>query len=265
MPRRTAATGLLLAAALWVAALAAPARTAEPTREVTIFAAASLTSVLGEIAERYEADGQGSLRLVHAASSALAKQILHGAPADLFLSANPQWMDHLEARAAIEPESRLDLLGNRLVLIAPEDQALDIEIAPAFPLAAALGERRLAIGDPGHVPAGIYAAAALETLGVWAELAPRAAYAAHVRAALALVESGAAGAGIVYASDATISTRVRLLGAFPADSHPAIRYPMAIIAGRDSPDVRKVVAYLRSPSAAEIFAHHGFQPLAAEP
>ncbi len=257
-----AATALLFAAALLLGAAAPDARSEEP---VTVFAAASLTLALGEIAEAYRAQGGGALRPVHAASSALAKQILHGAPADLYISANPQWMDHLEARAAIEPGSRVALLGNRLVLVAPKRRPLDLAIEPGFALAESLGERRLAMGDPAHVPAGIYAEAALRHLGVWPELAAKAAFTAHVRAALALVEGGGAGAAIVYASDAQASRRVQLVGSFPPDSHPPIRYPMALVAGRDGAGARDLAAYLRGAEAAAIFARHGFEPLRAAP
>ena len=250
---------LLLGAVLCGATTAGPAASED---EVSVFAAASLTTAFIEIAEVY--DG-GDLRPVHAASSALAQQILHGAPADLYISANPQWMDHLEDRQAIEPESRHDLLGNRLVLVVPARRPLGLTIGPGFPLADALGTRRLAMGDPAHVPAGIYAKAALESLGVWQAVAPKAAFSAHVRAALALVESGGAGAGIVYASDAAASARVRPIGAFPADSHPPIRYPMAIVAGRDRTAVRRLAGFLRGPDAAAIFARHGFEPLTSAP
>ena len=248
--------------ALGLAALPAAAESDEP---VTVFAAASLTSAFVELSEAYKTGGGGSLRPVHAASSALAKQILHGAPADLYISANPQWMDHLQGKEAIEPDSRVDLLGNRLVLVAPEDHPMDLKIEPGFPLAAALGERRLAMGDPTHVPAGIYGRSALESLGIWSEISPKAAFAAHVRAVLALVESGAAGAGIVYASDAAASQRARQVGVFPAESHPPIRYPMAIVAGRDRPAVQRLASYLRGAEAARVFARHGFEPLIAAP
>lgn len=263
MTARARALGCALLAALLSLPAAGPrAGSDEP---VTVFAAASLTSALAEIAAAFEASGAGRLRPVHAASSALAKQILHGAPADLYISANPQWMDHLQARGAIEAGSRRDLLANRLVLVVPERRPLDLAIAPGFPLAAALGKRRLAMGDPAHVPAGIYAQEALRSLGVWQEVAPKAAFTANVRAALALVESGGAGAAIVYASDAAASRRVRLLGRFPADSHPPIRYPLAIVAGRGSPAVRAVAAHLAGPSARAVFAANGFEPLAAAP
>ena len=181
--------GLLLA--FWIADGAGRAH----GDEVTIFAAASTTNAVTDLANAFERRGAIGVRPVFAASSTLAKQIAHGAPADLFLSASPAWMDYLDAKDALAPGSRVDLLSNRLVLIAPRDSGLSLTVEPGFPLAEALGGGRLAIGDPAHVPAGIYAKAALLSLGVWDAVGPRAAAAANVRAAMALVERGAAAAG----------------------------------------------------------------------
>lgn len=254
--------------ALAIALLAAwllPGRVAAED-PVTLFAAASLTGVAGELAEAYGATGRPRPRLVFAASSALAKQIERGAPADLFISANPEWMDYLERRGLLEPDSRVDLLANRLVLIAAQDSPIDLEIAPGFALPEALAraDSRLVVGDPDHVPAGLYAKAALRSLGVWDRLAPRLAAASDARAALALVERGAAAAGVVYASDALISRRVRRVATFPADSHPPIRYPLATVAGRDRPAVPAFGAFLRSPEAAARFEAWGFTALPAD-
>ncbi len=243
-----------LATALFVL-VGSPARADQP---VTIFAAASTMEAVNAVARAYEAGGRGSVRPVFAASSTLALQIARGAPADLFLSANTAWMDDLERRGAIEPRTRIDLLGNALVLIAPPKSPLDLEIAPGFALAAALSERRLAMGDPAHVPAGIYAKAALERLGVWSRVAGRAAFLGDVRAALTLVDRGEAAAGIVYASDARVAPRVRVVGAFPADSHPPIVYPLAVVAGRRGPAVMALYAYLRGPEARALFRARGF-------
>ncbi len=243
-----------LATALLVL-VGSPARADQP---VTIFAAASTMEAVNAVARAYEAGGRGSVRPVFAASSTLALQIARGAPADLFLSANTAWMDDLERRGAIEPRTRIDLLGNALVLIAPPKSPLDLEIAPGFALAAALSERRLAMGDPAHVPAGIYAKAALERLGVWSRVAGRAAFLGDVRAALTLVDRGEAAAGIVYASDARVAPRVRVVGAFPADSHPPIVYPLAVVAGRRGPAVMALYAYLRGPEARALFRARGF-------
>lgn len=234
---------------------------ADDAATVTIFAAASTTNAVNEISALYEAAGRATVRPVYAASSTLAKQIARGAPADLFLSANTAWMDLLAEQAALEPGSSRTLLGNELVLVAPSDSTLSLDVKPGFALAAALGRGRLAIGDPAHVPVGIYAKAALEALGVWGEVEGKTAVTANVRAALALVESGAAAAGIVYASDAKVSERIRLVGRFPPDSHPAIGYPLALVAGRDSPTVRAFYDFLQGPEAAAVFARHGFRPL----
>lgn len=240
----------------------APARAGE----VTIFAAASTKDAVEDLARRYMAAGGDPVRTVFAASSTLAKQIVQGAPADIFLSANPAWMDYLAAHDALDPGSRVDLLGNVLVLIVPRagdtaaDDLGDLSAARLADLLQAqhLGDRPLAIADPGHVPAGIYAKAALEAFGLWQGLAERAVRTADVRAALALVDRGEAAAGIVYATDAAISARVRIVGRFPAGSHPPIVYPLALIAGRASASARRFYEHLRSAEAAAVFRAHGF-------
>ena len=250
-----------IAACLAVMALAlmgALPATAGDTQEVTLFAAASTTEAINDVVRAFEASGRGKLKPVFAASSMLAQQIAQGAPADVFLSANTAWMDHLTERGFIELKSRTGLLGNTLVLIAPNDSAFDVAIGPGFPLADALGERRLAMGDPAHVPAGLYAKAALETLGVWPEVAAKAAYAGNARAALALVDRGEAAAGIVYATGALISPRVRIVARFPEASHPDIVYPLAVVTGRRSAAVDSLYAFLHGPQAQAIFRAHGF-------
>ncbi|MCH7693375.1 MAG: molybdate ABC transporter substrate-binding protein [Proteobacteria bacterium] len=256
-----------LAALVWGAgAGASSARGAEAapadTPRVMVFAAASTTAALSEIAARFAARGKGRAVMSFASSSTLAKQIANGAPADIYLSANPGWMDYLARENAIEPATRLDLLGNRLVLVAPAGSALRVRIAPAFPLAEKLGEGRLAIGDPDHVPAGIYGRAALRRLGAWPALAGRVARTQDVRGALVLVERGEAAAAVVYATDAALTDRVRVVATFPADSHPPIRYPIAIVAGRDRPEVRRFYEFLTSPEAARVFTRHGFTVIA---
>ena len=225
--------------------------------DVTMFAAASTTDALGEIARAHEAEGHGRIVISFAASSTLAKQIENGAPADLYLSADEVWMDYLDSRRLIVPASRIDYLGNKLVLIAPRDSTLALTISPGFPLAASLGDGRLAMGDPDHVPAGIYGKAALEKLGVWQQVASRLARAEDVRGALAYVERGEAAAGIVYASDAA-RAEVRVVATFPPDTHPPIRYPMALVAGRDTPAARAFYDYLRGPAARAVFERYGF-------
>jgi molybdate transport system substrate-binding protein len=257
-----AATGLILAL---IAAL--PARAAD----VLVFAAASTTNALTEIADM--ATQQGLVRMVpvFASSSALARQIANGAPADIYVSANVRWMDYLDKNGAIARDTRTDLLGNSLVLVAPKGGRLAASpaagiIGDDYPLAARLGGGRLALGDPAHVPAGIYARQALEALGLWAAMADRLAPTANVRAALALVERGEADAGVVYATDAAVvASKVAVIGTFPASSHAPIIYPATILAGRDREEVRRVFAFLTSAKAAAVFARHGFTPLAVKP
>jgi molybdate transport system substrate-binding protein len=225
---------------------------------VTLFAAASTINAIAAVARAYEEGGGNKIRTVFAASSTLARQIAQGAPADLYLSANMAWMADLESRGAIEPGTRANLLGNTLVLIAPKRSSVEIEIAPGFPLANALGDRRLAMGDPAHVPAGIYAKAALTKLGVWPEVSARVAYLGDVRGVLAMVDRGEAAAGIVYASDIHDFGRVRVLGRFPAESHPTIVYPLAVVAGRAASEVMDFYEFLRGPQAWTLFGAQGF-------
>ncbi len=251
----------LLAAALAMPAVASVRAPAHAQAPATLFAAASTTDAITAIAAAFSAGEHGSLRPVFAASSTLAQQIVRGAPADLYLSANGAWMDFLAARGAIEADSRVDVLSNRLVLIAPADSTLSIRIAADFDLAPALGKGRLVMGEPSHVPAGTYAKAALQTLGVWPQVAPKVAYMADVRAALALVGRGEAVAGIVYATDAAVSAKVRIVDMFPPDSHPPITYPLAIVAGRRTPATVALYAFLRGTEAQAIFRAHGFVPV----
>jgi molybdate transport system substrate-binding protein len=194
-----------------------------------------------------------------ASSSTLAKQIENGAPADIYISANPKWMDYLGERQMIETDSRVDLLGNRIVLIVPTDSAVrTVPIVPAFDLAGLIGDGRLAMGDPDHVPAGIYGKQALDALGVWSAVEARVARAKDVRAALALVERGEAPFGVVYATDAAISDKVRVVGVFPETSHPSIVYPVAVVAGKRSAAVNRFMDLLRSPDARGVFEKFGF-------
>jgi molybdate transport system substrate-binding protein len=229
---------------------------AEPP--VTLFAAASTIDAVAAAARAYEAGGGGRVRTVFAASSTLARQIAQGAPADLYLSASTAWMDELEGRGVLEPGSRIDLLGNTLVLIAPSRHPVTLDIAPGFALAGALDDRRLAMGDPAHVPAGIYARAALTRLGVWPEVSSRVAYLGDVRAALAMVDRGEAALGIVYASDVRNAARVQVVGKFPAGSHPAIVFPLAVVAGRGRAEVLAFYEFLQTPRARALFEAQGF-------
>jgi molybdate transport system substrate-binding protein len=252
MLRGAAAATLLIAAT----------GTGPAAADMLLFAAASTTTAMEEVMDVFARRGLGAVRASFAGSSALAQQIANGAPADIFVSANRQWMDFLSRQKAIVTTSRVDLLGNRLVLVVPDAAPPPAGNASAFPLARALGDGRLAIGDPDHVPAGIYARAALINLRVWDTVAARLAPMADVRAALALVERGEAAAGIVYATDARVARGVRVVGLLPADSHPPIVYPAAIVDGHDRPPVRRFLEFLTSPLAAAIFARHGFAAVA---
>ena len=254
--RRAGAAAVFSTAFLTAIFFASGAPRAEPP--VTLFAAASTVEAVAAVARAYQTGGGGRVRTVFAASSTLARQIAQGAPADLFLSANAAWMDEVEGRGVLEPDSRIDLLGNTLVLIAPKRSSVEIEVAPGFPLADVLEDRRLAMGDPAHVPAGIYAKAALKELGVWRSVSARVAYLGDVRAALAMVDRGEAAVGIVYASDVRGAARVRVVDRFPAESHPAIVYPLAVIAGRGRPEVLAFYEFLQSLQARSLFESLGF-------
>lgn len=253
-PALCRAMAALAGIALAGAGSAAPARAADET--VHIFAAASTTDAVRAIAERYAADHDVTVRTVFAASSTVAKQVAAGAPADIYLSANVEWMDWLAKRGEIRVDTRRTLLRNRLVVVAPESRPDLAEIAE---LPAYLGDRRLAMGDPSHVPAGIYAKEALRSLGLWDTLRTRSAFGADVRAALALVGRGEASAGMVYATDARISDDVRVVATVPQRHHTPIRYPVAIVKGQANDTVRDVFAYLQGHRAAEIWRAHGFE------
>ncbi|KAA6047974.1 MULTISPECIES: molybdate ABC transporter substrate-binding protein [Pantoea] len=229
--------------------------------KITVFAAASLTNALQEIATRYQQQSGTEVVSSFASSSTLARQIEQGAPADLFISADQQWMDDAAAKQSIEAETRVTLLGNDLVLIAPKAAgAAPVTISAATNWKNLLQGQRLAVGDPAHVPAGIYAKAALQKLGAWQQLASQLAPASNVRAALALVERNETPYGIVYGSDAVASKGVMVAGRFPADSHPPVEYPMAIVNAHQNAAVTAFWHYLQGPEAAAIFKQYGFTP-----
>ncbi len=257
LPRRTVLSAL---AALAAVTLPSAASEAQPSRagDVLIFAAASTAEAVAAVGALYAVQSGVKIRSVFAASSALARQVAHGAPADIFLSANRKWIDWLAAKNRIVAASRRDLFGNRLVLVVPRSSPLKFRIRRGFPLARHLGSGRLALADPDHVPAGIYARQALAWLGVWDAVGRRAARARDVRGALMLVERGEAAAGIVYATDARISSRVRVAGRIPPASHSPIAYTAALVRGRDSEAARGFFAFLASRTALGIFARHGF-------
>ncbi len=226
----------------------------------TIFAAASLEPALDQMAYMGLL-GAPAPRLVYAASSTLARQIENGAPADLYISADERWMDDVAAHHAIASATRQDLLGNALVLVAPADSHAVVDLAHgAAPVLQALGrDGRIAIALPDSVPAGIYARQALTRLHLWTALEPRIASARNVRAALNLVVLGQCPLGIVYRSDAVSEPAVKVLAAFPADSHPPIVYPVAIVQGRDNAAAHALLAALRSPRAHKVFMRWGFK------
>lgn len=224
---------------------------------VLVFAAASLKNALDEVA----AQAPVAAVVSYASSSALARQIESGAPAEVYLSADLAWMAYLEQRGRIRVDSRRNLLGNKLVLIAPAASTLRMTVEAGFPLAQSLGSGRLALGDPAHVPAGRYAKAALEFLGVWNDVRGRLAPAENVRAALALVARRETPLGVVYATDAAAEAKVRVVGAFPDGSHPPIVYPAALTVAATGERARRFLTFLGSPTARRIFEKHGFTPL----
>jgi molybdate transport system substrate-binding protein len=250
-------TWLLLGTSLF-AVHAMAADVAKPV--ITVFAAASLTNVLQDLGDAYTKDSSVAVRFSFAASSALARQIENGSPADIFFSADLDWMDYLQERKLIQPASRHDVLGNQLVLIAPLDSKITLKIAPHFALAATLGKGRLATGDPDSVPVGRYAREALTSLGVWDEVSARLVRADSVRAALAFVDRGEAALGIVYATDALIDKNVRVVDIFPESTHKAIIYPVAMTSAA-SAAAAKFISFIRGPAGDMAFRRYGFTPL----
>jgi molybdate transport system substrate-binding protein len=253
-------TGLLIFTAFCLFAACAWGTAA---REVTVFAAASLTDALQDVGRGFEADSGIDVRFSFAGSSLLARQIEAGAAADVFLSADEDWMDYLAARGLIRPGSRRDALTNRLVLVAPADATVTLKIAPKFALVETLSDGRLALADPDAVPAGRYAKAALMALGVWEAVRSKIVRAENVRVALAYVARGEAKLGIVYATDATAEPRVRIVDTFPPETHPRVVYPAALTADGDSAEARAFLDYMIGPKAAAVFRKYGFG-LAAE-
>lgn len=267
------AAGAVLAIAAGAArsqtAAAPGAAAARQAPAITVFAAASLSDALSEIARVYGARGaepggssppRALVRTSFAASSVLAKQIEAGAPADVFLSADTEWMDYLEQRHLLRAGTREDLLGNELVLIAPAGSAVQVTLEPKVDLTAALAGGRLATGDPDSVPVGRYAREALVRLGVWEQLAPRLVRAENVRMALEYVARGEATLGIVYRTDALAEKRVRLVDVFPATTHAPIVYPVALTAGANA-QAASFEAFLEGDAAREIFVRYGFARL----
>lgn len=248
---RSRSLGLLLLALATIA----PAGAAE----LLLFAAASLKPALEEIAALPEAKAIAEIKASYAASSALARQIDAGAPADIFISADLEWMDWLAARGKIAAATRFDLAGNELVLVAPRSSTLTLQLDSSTALRRALGEGRIALAEPGSVPAGKYAKAGLDRLGLWTQVQDRYVATENVRAALALAARGEVPLAAVYRSDAVSEPAVRVVAAFPPDSHPPIVYPAAALAGCDSEAARKLLQLLRSGQGQAVLARWGFR------
>jgi molybdate transport system substrate-binding protein len=253
----TCAVGVIMTMTV-VGSDAAPQTSSGAAGGVLVFAAASVQTALDELAPAIARGTGVQIRPSYAASSALARQIESGAPAELFISADLDWMDYVADRKLIRAGSRVNLLGNDLVLIAPASKPVSLAIARNFPLAAALGADRLAVADPTSVPAGKYAQAALTSLGVWPSVSSRLAAAENVRAALLLVSRGETPLGIVYKSDALADRGVVIVGTFPEASHPRIVYPAALTTPA-SDRAARVLAFLRGPEARTVFARQGFR------
>jgi molybdate transport system substrate-binding protein len=250
---------LLTAAVLTRAAGTVPA--AAQGRDVLAFAAASLKNALDDIAAQWQRESGKKAAISYAASNTLIKQIEQGAPADIFISADLDWMDYGQQKGLIKPDTRSNLLGNRLVLVAPKDSNISANIRPGFDLAALLKGGRLAMGNVDAVPAGKYGKAALEKLGAWDGIKDKIAQAESVRAALLLVARGEAPLGVVYQTDAASDPTVKIVGTFPENTHPPIIYPIALTKESTSPDASAFLNFIRSPAARPIFERQGFTVL----
>jgi molybdate transport system substrate-binding protein len=247
--------------ALWPLLFCLPSLAAQTDNPpLIVFAAASLTNALQELGDGFTKDSSIAVKFSFAASSALARQIENGAPADVFFSADIEWRDYLVTRKLIQVATRHDMLGNHLVLVAPADSKIVLKIGPHFALAKTLGTGRLATGDPDSVPVGRYAREALTTLCVWNEVEARLVRADSVRSALAFVDRGEASLGIVYATDAQIDHKVRVVDEFPDNTHMPIVYPIALTAVAKA-DAIKLIDYVRGPIGDAAFKKYGFTPL----
>jgi molybdate transport system substrate-binding protein len=249
------ATTAFSAALLGLAAISSPVGAAE---KITVFAAASMKNALDNADSAFTKQTGKEVTVSYAASSALAKQLEGGAPADVFISADLDWMDYVAKKKLIKDDSRTNLLGNQIVLIAPKDKAKPVEIKAGMDLAGLLGDGRLAMGQVDSVPAGKYGKAALEKLGLWSSVEGKVAGAESVRAALTLVSRGEAPYGIVYRTDATADPGVAVVGTFPENSHPPVIYPVALTAGGTNRDAAAYLDFLKSAKAAPFFEHEGF-------
>jgi molybdate transport system substrate-binding protein len=261
--RRNAGFGFLgFTAALLIGVSSFTGPALAQSKELVVFAAASLKTALDEAAANWvKESGKPAPKISYAASNALAKQLEQGAPADLFLSADLDWMDYAQQKNLIVKESRVSLLGNRIALIAPSDAKTTVTLAPGVDLSAALGPSRLAMGNVDSVPAGKYGKAALEKLGGWDKVKDKIAQADNVRAALLLVSRGEAPLGIVYTTDAAADPKVKVIATFPEDTHPPIVYPVAITKDSANPDAQGFLIYLRGNGAKASFEKQGFTVL----
>lgn len=250
-----AAGAVATVAWLLTATLALPVQAAE---KVTVFAAASMKNALDAANAAWQTETGNETTVSYAASSALAKQIEGGAPADVFISADLAWMDYVAEKKLIKEDTRVNLLGNRIVLVAAKDKAQPVEIKDGFDLAGLVGDGKLAMGEVKSVPAGKYGKAALEKLGAWSAVESKVAGAESVRAALALVSRGEAPYGIVYQTDAAADPGVAIVGTFPEDSHPPIIYPVAVLTESKSAAAAAYLDFLKSDKAAAFFTEQGF-------
>ncbi len=249
---------LLVAFGLLFTIAAAP-QPAAAQDTLTVFAAASMRNALDDVDKAFTKTTGTKVTASYAASSALAKQLAQGAPADVYVSANIKWMDFLQKQKLIAPDTRVNLLGNALVLIAPKASKLDnVKIAKGFDIAKLAGKDRIAVADTKAVPAGLYAKAALTSLGAWKAAEPKLAQAENVRATLAYVARGETPLGIVYSTDAKIEPKVKIIGTFPEGSHPPIKYPVAAMKDAKSKAVPSYLQFLRTPEAKAIFEKYGF-------
>lgn len=259
--------GIALSAAVGLAMVSVqPASFAHAqTSKTVVFAAASLKNALDDINAAYEKETGKSATISYAGSSALARQIEEGAPADIFISADLDWMDYLQKADLIQPDTRVNLLGNHIVLVAPKDSDVTIGIKKGFDLAGTLGDNKLAMADTNAVPAGRYGKASLQNLGIWDSVSGKIAQAENVRAALLLVARGEAPLGIVYSTDAVAETGVKVVGKFPDHSHPPIIYPAALLKDSKSADATEFLSFLKTDTARKLFEKQGFSVLINSP
>lgn len=253
----------LLLSFIAAAAVALGSATQAAAADVVVFAAASMKGPLDKVAAAFKAGGGSTVTISYASSSQLAKQIEAGAPADVFISADIKWMDYVIEKGAVKKEAAINFLGNRLVLVAAKDSTVSLKIAKDFPLAATLGDNRIAMGDPKSVPAGKYGQESLKFYGVWKDVEPRVAGGENVRAALKLVSSGEAPLGIVYETDARADKAVKVVDVFGEESHSPIVYRVAPVEASKNSDKDVFVKFLLGPEATRIFKDAGFTTLAS--